>query len=211
MKIGQFVALLGREKATAILRTDNQEKAALAMQAAIRGGFKIVEFTMTVPGVYELIQDFSRRDDVVVGAGTVLNTEEAQKAVEAGAKFLVSPVVDETVIQSANQLGVASFPGTHTATEMLRAHRAGATFCKLFPAPHNGPAYLRAILGPLPFLKIVPTNGADQFNAGEWIAAGAYAVGFVAPLFEPGLMTAANWDGIEQRAVACLAAAQSQG
>jgi len=113
------------------------------------------------------------------------------------------------VIRAANELGVASFPGTHTATEMFRAHQAGATFCKLFPAPHNGPAYLKAILGPLPFLKIVPTSGADQFNAGEWIAAGAFAVGFVAPLFAPGFITGSNWDAIEQRAVECLKAAQS--
>lgn len=209
MNIDQFIRLLGQEKATAILRTDNQEKAALAMQAAIRGGFKIVEFTLTVPGAYELIQDFSRRGDVTVGAGTVLDTEEAQKAVEAGAEFLVSPVVDEAVIQSANELGVASIPGTHTATEMLHAHRAGATFCKLFPAPSSGPAYIKAILGPLPFLKIVPTSGVDQFNAAEWITAGAFGVGFVVPLFEPGIITDSNWDAIEQRAVECLQATRS--
>ncbi len=209
MGIPQFIELLGREKATAILRTDDQGKAALAMQAAIRGGFKIIEFTLTVPGVYELIQDFSKHDDVVVGAGTVLDTDQAYKAVAAGAQFLVSPVVDAAVVDAANELGVASMPGTHTATEMYRAHQAGATFCKLFPAPHNGPAYLKAILGPLPFLKIVPTSGVDQFNAGEWIAAGAFGVGFVAPLFEPGFMADSNWDAIEQRAVECLRAAQS--
>ncbi len=209
MHVAQFEKLLGQEKATAILRTDNQEKAALAMQAAIRGGFKIIEFTLTVPGVYELIQDFSKRGDVVVGAGTVLHTEQAHKAVSAGAQFLVSPVVDEAVIHSANKLGVASIPGTHTATEMLRAHKAGATFCKLFPAPSDGPAYLRAILGPLPFLKIVPTSGVDQFNAGEWIAAGAFAVGFVAPLFEPGFIADSNWGAIEQRALECLQAVLS--
>ena len=210
MNIDQFVSLLGQEKATAILRTDNHEKAALAMQAAIRGGFRVVEFTLTVPGVYELIQEFSDRDDVVVGSGTVLSADEAQKAVEAGAQFLVSPVVDEAVIRSANELGVASMPGTHTATEMLRAHRAGATFCKLFPAPASGPAYIKAILGPLPFLKIVPTSGVDHYNAAEWIAAGAYGVGFVAPLFEPDFIADSNWDAIEQRAVDCLRATRNQ-
>ncbi len=204
MNIEQFVEQVGTEKATAILRTNDQQKAALAMEAAIRGGFKIIEFTLTVPGVYELIQDFSSRGDVIVGAGTVLNTIEAQKSVDAGAKFLVSPVVDEAVIRSATEMGVASFPGTHTATEMLQAHQYGATFCKLFPAPHGGPDYVKAVLGPLPFLKIVPTNGADQFNAGEWLKAGAYAVGFVTPLFEPKFMADSNWDAIEQRARECL-------
>ena len=209
MNIQQFVDLLGQEKASAILRTHDQKKAALAMEAAIRGGFKVIEFTLTIPGVFELIQDFSKRSDVVVGAGTVLNTEDAERAVEAGAKFLVSPVVDESVIRSANEMDVASFPGTHTATEMMQAHQYGATFCKLFPAPNGGPDYVKAILGPLPFLKIVPTNGADQFNAGEWIKAGAYAVGFVAPLFEPGFIATSDWDGIERRARECLRAVQN--
>lgn len=204
MNIKQFVDLLGREKASAILRTHDQEKAALAMEAAIRGGFRVIEFTLTVPGVFELIKDFSRRGDLVVGAGTVLSPEEAEQAVDAGAQFLVSPVVDEAVIRSAREMGVASFPGTHTATEMMQAHRLGADFCKLFPAPAGGPDYLKAILGPLPFLKIVPTNGADQFNAGEWIKAGAFAVGFVASLFEPGFIAKSNWDAIEQRARECL-------
>ncbi len=206
MNIEQFVDLLGQEKASAILRTNDQQKAALAMAAAIRGGFKIIEFTLTVPGVFELIEDFSKRGDVVVGAGTVLNTEEAQKSVDAGAQFLVSPVVDEAVIRSANEMGVASFPGTHTATEMLHAHQFGATFCKLFPAPNGGPDYVKAILGPLPFLKIVPTNGADQYNAGEWIKAGAFAVGFVAPLFEPAFIADSDWAAIENRAKDCLCA-----
>jgi len=209
VKPDSFVELLGREKASAILRTNDQEKAAKAMEAAIRGGFRIIEFTLTVPGVYELVQDFSRRDDLVVGTGTVIDAEQAQQSVEAGARFLVSPVVDEIVIDAANELGVASMPGTHTPTEMLRAHRAGAQLCKLFPCPHGGPDWVRAVLGPMPYLKIVPTNGADQHNAGDWIAAGAFATGFVAPLFVPSEVAAGNWDAIEERARQCLAAAQS--
>jgi 2-dehydro-3-deoxyphosphogluconate aldolase/(4S)-4-hydroxy-2-oxoglutarate aldolase len=211
MNIEQFVEVLGRERATAILRTHDQQKAALAMEAAIRGGFNIIEFTLTVPGVFELIQDFSNRGDVVVGAGTVLTREEAEKAVSAGARFLVSPVVDESVIRSATDLGVASIPGTHTATEMLQAHHFGATICKLFPAPASGPGYVKAILGPLPFLKIMPTSGADQFNAGEWIRAGAFGVGFVAPLFEPGFIANSDWDALEQRAAQCLEAVSNLG
>ena len=204
-----FVTQLGIVKATAILRTNDQEKAAKAMEAAIRGGFTIIEFTLTIPGVFELVQDFSRREDLIVGTGTVMNVEQAQQSVEAGASFLVSPVVDEAVIVAANELNVASMPGTHTPTEMLTAHRAGAQLCKLFPCPQGGPDWVRAVLGPMPFLKIVPTNGADQHNAGEWIAAGAYAAGFVAPLFVASDIAAGRWDAIEERAIACLAAAQS--
>ena len=205
-----FIKQFGEAKASAILRTNNQEKAALAMEAAIRGGFKIIEFTLTIPGVYELVKDFSRRTDLVVGTGTVMDAEQAQLSVAAGAQFLVSPVVDEAVIRAANELEVASMPGTHTPTEMLRAHRAGAQLCKLFPCPHGGPTWVRSVLGPMPYLNIVPTNGVDQHNAGEWIAAGVFAVGFVAPLFVPGDIAAGRWDVIEERARQCLAAVQAQ-
>ncbi len=209
MEINAFTQMLGREKASAILRTDQQDAAALAMEAAIRGGFKVIEFTLTIPGVYELIEDFAHRPDVVVGAGTVLDTQQAERAVKAGAAYLVSPVFDGEVIEAGKRMGVATMPGTHTATEMLAAHRAGATFCKLFPAPSGGPTYVQAMLGPMPFLKIVPTHGVDHHNAAEWISAGAFAVGFVATLFEPAWLATAQWEAVEARARDCLVAAQS--
>jgi len=204
-----FVDRLGREKASAILRTNDQEKAALAMEAAIRGGFTILEFTLTIPGVYELVQDFSRREGVVVGTGTVMDAEDVRKSVDAGARFVVAPVVDEIMIEAAHDLGVASMPGTHTPTEMLRAHRAGAQLCKLFPAPAGGPVWVKSVLGPMPYLKIVPTNGADEHNAAEWIKAGCHACGFVAPLFVPEDIANSRWDTIEARAARCIEAVRS--
>ncbi len=201
-----FVEQFGREKASAILRTNDQEKAANAMEAAIRGGFRIIEFTLTTPGVFELVQDFSKREGLVVGTGTVMDEAQAQQSVESGACFLVSPVVDEAVISAARELGVAAMPGTHTPTEMLRAHRAGAQLCKLFPSPSGGPGWVRSVLAPMPYLKIVPTNGVDEHNAGEWISAGAFGVGYVAPLFVPADIAAGHWDAIEERARRCLAA-----
>ena len=210
MKPQSFVELLGREKASAILRTDDQDKAALAMEAALRGGFRVVEFTLTIPGVFEMVREFSQRDGLVVGTGTVMDEHQARQSVTAGARFLVSPVVDEAVISVARELGVACMPGCHTPTEMLRAHRAGADLCKLFPAPAGGPSWVRSVLGPMPFLRIVPTNGVDEHNAAQWIEAGAHAVGFVATLFEPGDMDAGRWDAIEGRASRCLSAAQGQ-
>jgi len=209
MKPEQFVARFGRERASAIIRTDDQDTAAQAMEAAIRGGFRIVEFTLTVPGVYELVREFSGRDDLVVGTGTVMDEVEARHSAAAGARFLVSPVVDETVIAVARELGLACMPGCATPTEMLRAHRAGAELCKLFPAPGTGPTWVRSVRGPMPYLKIVPTNGVDEHNAGEWIAAGAFAVGFVATLFQPADLAAGDWDAIEARARRCLAATRS--
>lgn len=205
-----FTEFFGQEKASAILRTDDAETAALAMEAAIRGGFRIIEFTLTIPDVYQLVRNFSSRENLVVGTGTVMTAEQAHLSVEAGARFLVSPVVDEAVITAANDLDVASMPGTHTPTEMLRAHRAGAQLCKLFPCPEGGPDWVRSVLGPMPFLKIVPTNGVDHHNAGEWIAAGAFATGFVAPLFQAADMAAGRWDAIEERARKCLAAVQGR-
>ena len=110
------------------------------------------------------------------------------------------------LVEAAAQLGVASMPGTHTPTEMLRAHRAGAQLCKLFPAPAGGPAWVRSVLGPMPWLKIVPTNGVDEHNAADWIAAGVFGVGFVAPLFPADDLVAGRWDAIEARAARCMAA-----
>jgi Entner-Doudoroff aldolase len=208
----QFVDEFGRARVSAILRTDDQRKAADAMEAALRGGFRIVEFTMSVPGVLELVQDFSRREGVIVGVGTVLEVEEARRCVAAGARYLVSPVVDEAVIAAANALGVAVMPGTHTPTEMLRAHRAGAQLCKLFPAPAGGPAWVRSVRGPLPFLKIVPTNGVEldgPQGMEQWLAAGAWALGFVASLFKPADLAARDWSAIEQRARAIVDRASS--
>jgi len=204
-----FVERYGREKASAILRVDDQDKAVHAMEAAIRGGFTIVEFTLTIPGVYELVREFSQREDLVVGTGTVMDEHQARQSVAAGARFLVSPVVDETVIATAEELEVACMPGCHTPTEMLRAHRAGAQLCKLFPAPAGGPAWVRSVLGPMPYLRIVPTNGVGEDNVGDWIAAGAFAVGFVASLFEPADIAAERWEAIEQRARRCLAATRA--
>ena len=145
----------------------------------------------------------------MVGTGTVLDEADAQKSVDAGARFLVSPVVDEAVISAANELGVASMPGTHTPTEMLRAQRAGAPLCKLFPAPAGGPLWVKSVLGPMPHLRIVPTNGVDETNIAQWKAAGVFALGFVAPLFVPEDIAAGRWDEIEARAGRLIAAVQS--
>lgn len=206
VKPDAFLQTLSAEKASAILRTDNQRRAADAMDAAIAGGFRVVEFTMTVPGVLELISEFSKRSDIVVGAGTVLDVEQARDAVRAGASFLVSPVVDEAVIAAAGALDVAVMPGTHTPTEMFRAHQAGAQLQKLFPAPAGGPGWLRSVMGPLPFLRVVPTNGVDANNAREWLDAGAFGLGFVRSLFAPEDMEAGDWGAITGRAREILAA-----
>lgn len=198
--MSDFLEILWRERATAILRTDEQRRAASAMDAAVRSGFNVIEFTLTTPGALELIADFARRPGVMVGAGTVLTTAQANAALAAGARFLVSPVVDEDVIGAAVAGGAVAMPGAHTPTEMLRAHRAGAAVVKLFPAPAGGPTYVRSVLAPLPFLRIVPTNGVDADNAAAYLEAGSYAVGIVANLFDPAELAAGRFDRVEERA-----------
>src|SRR5262249_55453801 len=160
-----FVELLTAERAVAIIRTREQRTAADAMDAAIRGGVRLLEFTLNTPGALELIESFARRDGLVVGAGTVLRPEDVEAAARRGAAFLGSPVADEAVSPAAARAGLPLIPGCSTPSEMWRAHKAGAQAVKLFPAPTDGPGWVRATLGPMPFLRIVPTQGVDAGNA----------------------------------------------
>ncbi len=191
-------------KISAIIRTDDHNVAEQAMQAAVDGGFRVVEFTLTTPGSLNLITQFRENDDLIVGAGTVMSPTIVQEAVEAGAQFLVSPVCNVDVIQEAEKLDVVSIPGTFTATEMETAHRAGADFVKLFPAPANVAEYIRFILAPLPYLKIFPTSGVNLDNMLDVLQAGAAGTGFVRPLFDPEMIRNKNYDGIRQRAEAIV-------
>ncbi|MCA9711137.1 MAG: bifunctional 4-hydroxy-2-oxoglutarate aldolase/2-dehydro-3-deoxy-phosphogluconate aldolase [Myxococcales bacterium] len=213
-----FLGTLWAHRLTAILRANDEHLAREAMNAAVRGGIRLVEFTLTTPGALSLISTFAVRtglaesgglDRLIVGAGTVLHPDQARAAVEAGARFLVSPVMDPAMIALAGELGVPILPGVHTPTEMLAAHRAGAPLLKLFPAPAGGPAYLRSVLAPLPFLRVVPTNGVDLDDAAAWLRAGAWAVGLTTGLFLPGALAARDFDAIEQRAADLRRAVES--
>ena len=189
------------EKISAIIRAGDRSVAEQAMAAAVEGGFKVIEFTLTTPGAMELITQFRAMDDgLIAGAGTVMTPQTADKAVKAGAQFIVSPVFDPAVVKRCGELDVVAIPGTQTPTEMQQAHEAGADFVKLFPAPVNVEDYIRYILGPQPHLKIFPTSGVNLDNMLEVLRAGATGVGFVKPLFDPELMKQGDFDGIRQRA-----------
>lgn len=196
-------------RALAILRTPLGDAVRPALSAAVRGGFRVVEVTLGTRDALEHVRWAREHLGVVVGVGTVLEAKEAEQAVAAGAQFLVSPVVDVSVIETATHLGVPIIPGTATPTEMLAAHRAGAEFQKLFPAPTNGPEFVRACLGPLPFLRIVPTSGVTSENAAAYLKAGAAAVGFVSSLFEATDLATGRFDAIEGRARAAVAAVEA--
>ena len=203
---------LDRRRISAIIRTDDQKLAADAMNAAVAGGFRIVEFTLTTPGALELIAEFAGKPEaLLVGAGTVMTPQQAESAVQAGARFLVSPVYDPEILACTKLLDVVSIPGTFTATEMITAHRAGADLLKLFPAPADVAQYVKSILGPLPFLRIFPTAGVDIDNMCDVLDAGAAGIGFVRSLFAPDDMAAGNFDAIQQRAQAITARMQLTG
>jgi Entner-Doudoroff aldolase len=193
-----------RRRVSAIIRTKDAELAADAMQAAVDGGFRMVEFTLTTPNALELIGRFAKNDALLVGAGTVLSRESVRGAADAGARFVVSPVCDPDVIDEARKLDLVSIPGTFTPNEMMIADRAGADILKLFPAPANVAEYVTAVLGPLPHLRIFPTAGVDAENFLDVLGAGAFGVGFVRSLFAPADLATRDFAAIRERAAAII-------
>ena len=187
-------------RVSAIIRTSDQSLAGDAMSAAVEGGMRVVEFTLTTPGALELVAQFAKDSELLVGAGTVLTVEQARQAVSAGARFLVSPVCDPVVIAEAGRLDAACIPGTFTPTEMQTAYLAGADFVKLFPAQADVVDFVRSVLGPLPHLRIFPTAGITIENFVEVIRAGAVGVGFVRPLFAPDDLARKDFTSIQRRA-----------
>jgi 2-dehydro-3-deoxyphosphogluconate aldolase/(4S)-4-hydroxy-2-oxoglutarate aldolase len=157
-----------------------------ACRAAVRGGLRVLEITLTTPGALDAIRELSK-EDVIVGGGTVLSIEDVIRVGNAGGRFVLSPVFDPRVVAEAHLCGMLSVPGASTPTEILAAHRHGARMVKVFPAgPLGGPAYLRAIRGPLPDVPMVPTSGATAETLHEYLDAGAVAIGVGNEVFPPG-------------------------
>lgn len=179
------------------------------MDAAIAGGFRIVEFTLNTPGALDAIAACRDQPDLCVGAGTVLCVEDARRALEAGARFLVSPVADEDLLAFCAENDVFVVPGVLTPAELLTAHRRGAHLLKLFPGPQDLPTYLRTVLGPMPFLKIFPTSGVTLENARTTLEAGAFGLGFVNCLFAAEDLAERRFQAIEDRARQMVLAVES--
>jgi len=157
-----------------------------ACLAAARGGLRVLEITLTTPGALDAIRELSK-EDVIVGAGTVLSIEDVMRVAAAGGRFVLSPVYDPGVMDEAHLHSMLALPGASTPTEILAAHRHGAHMVKVFPAgPLGGPAYLRAIRGPLPDISLVPTSGATAETLHEYLDAGAAAIGVGNEVFPPG-------------------------
>src|ERR1051326_594784 len=182
--------VLQRIRNTGLIPVVRAESAAMAMRAAEAiklGGVDILEVTMTVPGAIDVISKLvaTFENEMVIGAGTVLDVETANKCIQAGARFIVSPALNEETIAFCEAREVAVFPGALTPTEVLRAWNAGADAVKVFPVGAVGGArYLKALKAPLPQIELVPTGGVSLKTAGDFVKAGALALGVGADLVD---------------------------
>jgi len=191
-----------RYKIVAILRGCAPERVMDIVAALTEGGIRLLEITLNSPGALDLIRRVAGTmgDRLLVGAGTVLTAAEAELAIDAGAKFILSPSLDVDTIQVTKELGAVSVPGAFTATEILMAWRNGADIVKVFPAS-VGASYLRDLRGPLPQIRLMPTGGVNLNNIREFRVAGAVAYGIGSALVPAGQETTTEaLDALKQRA-----------
>jgi 2-dehydro-3-deoxyphosphogluconate aldolase/(4S)-4-hydroxy-2-oxoglutarate aldolase len=171
----------------AVVRAESGESLVKVVRALAEGGVTAAEITFTVPDAIDVIRQVRKEvgDEVVLGAGTVLDTETARVALLAGAEYIVSPTVNVEVIRLCRRYDKAIMPGAFTPTEVLTAWEAGADIVKIFPADVGGPAYLKALRGPLPQVRVMPTGGVDLDTAENFLKAGACCLGVGGSLVEP--------------------------
>lgn len=163
-----------------VVRVSSAQEAIEVSDAIKAGGISLIEITMSVQGAIDVIKELTRKykDEIIMGAGTILDPETGRAALLAGAQFIVSPTLNLDLIQLAHRYSAVVIPGAMTPTEILTAWNAGADMVKVFPAAQlGGPEYLKAIRGPLPQILLVPTGGVNLQNAGAFIKAGATALG----------------------------------
>lgn len=198
----QIAAELEAAGVVAVIRIADPSKLGDVVSALIEGGVRALEVTMTVPGAVELIRRTAPTlpDGFLLGAGTVTDAETVARVVDAGAKYIVSPVYRRSVVEAAQARQVASLPGCFSPTEILEAWEAGADIVKVFPATALGPGYLKDLRGPMPHVKLMPTGGVTLDNAGEWIKAGAVAVGVGTSLLDAAAIAANNFPAIADNA-----------
>jgi len=179
----------------AIIRMKEPDRVRAVIDAIAEGGVRVLEVTMTVPGAVDLIAKLAPTMPAgfCFGAGTVVDAATVTRVVDAGAQFVVSPVFRREVIAACHDRGVPAMPGCFTPTEILDAWDAGADIVKVFPATALGPAFFKDLRGPLPQVKVMPTGGVSIDNAGEWIKAGAVAVGVGTALLDAKAIAAGNY------------------
>ena len=184
-----------------VIRAASSDEADQLIEHIIAGGINVIEITLTVPGAVDLIAAAVKKYDAVIGAGTVLNTDDTQRCIDAGANFIVSPYLNFETIELCAKLGVAVLPGALTPTEVVNAWNAGADIVKVFPAgAMGGASYLRSLKAPLPDIKLIPTGGVTLANAADLIKAGAEAVGVGADLVDVNALRNGNPETISETA-----------
>ncbi len=190
------------EKIVAVVRLQDSTQIMDVVGAIVKGGIKIIEITLTTPNAIQKIGKLKKiyGDHVLIGAGSVLNGEMAEEAIESGAEYIVSPISDYSLINIGRSHGVPVMLGAFSPTEIYEAQEKGADVVKVFPADILGMKYFKAIKAPMPNLQIMPTGGVSLTNANDWLAAGACAVGIGSALTPSDLLRAGDFDGIKKNA-----------
>jgi 2-dehydro-3-deoxyphosphogluconate aldolase / (4S)-4-hydroxy-2-oxoglutarate aldolase len=195
-------------RVVAVIRLRDAGKLRAVVDALAAGGVRALEVTMTVPNAVALMRELapSLPSDFLMGAGTVTDADTARAVIDAGARFVVGPVFRPDVMRACHDRDVAAIPGCFSPTEILAAHDGGADIVKVFPATMLGPQFIRDVRAPLPQLKLMPTGGVTLDNAGEWIRAGAVAVGLGSALLDAHAIESGRLDVIAQNARRVVAA-----
>ena len=215
LTIEEVVKKIGEIGIIPVVRASSVEEANRAIEAICGGGIPVVEITMTVPNAISVIREVvqKRGADVLIGAGTVTNAEQAESSVRAGAQFLVSPGLAMSVLSVARVHNRLAIPGALTPTEVMNAQEHGATLVKIFPCGNVGGAkYLKSLKAPFPHAQLIPTGGVNAANAADFIAAGAYALGVGADLVDAAALREGNLEKITTAAkelVQAVASARS--
>ena len=186
----------------AIIRANSPSDLIQTADAIQAGGVDVIEITMTTPDALRVISEVSTRlgDTVLIGVGSVLDSETARAAMLAGAEFVVSPVTKPDVIEICNRYGKVVIPGAFTPTEILTAWESGADYVKVFPSSGVGPSYIKDIKAPLPQIPLIPTGGISAGNAAEYITAGATALGVGSSLVSSSIIASGNFAELTEKA-----------
>jgi len=188
--------------AVAVIRMKDPKRLSKVVEAIRAGGVKSIEITMTVPGAVEIIREMTRSapPDILIGAGTVTEKSGAIAVIEAGANFVVGPALNLDILAVCRERDVVCMPGCFSPTEILTGWNAGADVIKVFPATSLGPRYFKDIAGPFPQIRLMPTGGVTVDNVGEWVAAGAVAVGIGSDLLDKKAIEEENYALLTERA-----------
>lgn len=195
-----------RTRLVLVVRSSSARDAVRTVRAAKAGGIQVVEVTATTPEAWSALAEVAADGELTVGAGTITTSGQAEDAIAAGARFLVSPGFSPAVARAAEDAGVPLLPGVLTPTEVMRALELGFSAVKVFPADTVGAGHLRALSGPFPDLRVIPTGGLSAANVGPWLSGGAFAVGVGGALSPKGEVDAHAASAITAAARATVAA-----